>query len=99
MERLAIHDGPVLRDQRIVSPTRATLDEGGASDTSRRVHAEPTRQSSRRGVEPRRQATDDADEPLNQLIMESAKAPAPATSVAKAADDEPSWIREAMGDK
>jgi len=34
----------------------------------------------------------------NQLIMESARAPAPAKSTAKAADDEPSWIREAMGD-
>ena len=35
----------------------------------------------------------------NQLLLESAKAPAPPTSVTKATDEEPSWIREAMGDK
>ena len=33
----------------------------------------------------------------NQLVMESARAPAPAKSAAKTEDAEPSWIREAMG--
>ena len=35
----------------------------------------------------------------NQLVLESANAPPPATSVVKATEEEPSWIREAMGDK
>ena len=35
----------------------------------------------------------------NQLLLESASDPVPAKSIAKAADVEPSWIREAMGDK
>jgi hypothetical protein len=35
----------------------------------------------------------------NQLVMESARTPAPARSVAKTAEVEPSWMREAMGEK
>jgi hypothetical protein len=35
----------------------------------------------------------------NQLVLESANGPPAASSVAKATDEEPLWIREAMGDK
>ena len=35
----------------------------------------------------------------NQLILESARAPAAPKTVAKTSDAEPSWMREAMGDK